>query len=47
MHRFGSRESIIVDTVVVKDSREWDAYQVAREGDGHRVIVDEPFSLVR
>jgi superfamily II DNA or RNA helicase len=31
IHRFGSRETVIVDTVVVKDSREWDAYQVARE----------------
>jgi superfamily II DNA or RNA helicase len=31
IHRFGSRETVIVDTVVVKDSREWDAYEVARE----------------
>ncbi len=31
VHRFGSRETVIVDTVVVKDSREWDAYRVARE----------------
>lgn len=31
IHRFGSRETVIVDTVVVKDSREWDAYRVARE----------------
>ncbi len=31
VHRFGSRETVIVDTVVVQDSREWDAYQVARE----------------
>lgn len=31
VHRFGSRETVIVDTVVVKDSRESDAYSVARE----------------
>lgn len=31
VHRFGSRERVIVDTVVVKDSREWDAYRVARQ----------------
>ncbi|MFN7922968.1 MAG: helicase-related protein [Bryobacteraceae bacterium] len=31
VHRFGSRDTVIVDTVVVKDSREWDAYRVARE----------------
>jgi superfamily II DNA or RNA helicase len=31
VHRFGSRETVIVDTVVVKDSREWDAYKIARE----------------
>lgn len=31
VHRFGSRETIIVDTVVVKDSREADAYRIARE----------------
>ena len=31
VHRFGSRETVIVDTVVVKDSREWDAYRVARD----------------
>lgn len=31
IHRFGSRETVIIDTVVVKDSREWDAYRVARE----------------
>jgi superfamily II DNA or RNA helicase len=31
IHRFGSKETVIVDTVVVKDSREWDAYRVARE----------------
>lgn len=31
VHRFGSRETVIVDTVVVKDSREWDAYRIARE----------------
>lgn len=30
VHRFGSRETIIVDTVVVKDSREADAYRIAR-----------------
>lgn len=31
VHRFGSRQTIMVDTVVVKDSREADAYRVARE----------------
>jgi superfamily II DNA or RNA helicase len=31
IHRFGSRETIIVDTVVVKDSREADAFRIARE----------------
>lgn len=30
VHRFGSRETILVDTVVVKDSREADAYATAR-----------------
>jgi len=31
VHRFGSRETIVVDTVVVQDSREADAYSIARE----------------
>jgi superfamily II DNA or RNA helicase len=31
VHRFGSRETIIVDTVVVEDSREADAFRIARE----------------
>ena len=31
VHRFGSRKPIIVDTVVVKDSREADAYRIARQ----------------
>ncbi len=31
VHRFGSRRTILVDTVVVKDSREADAYRVARQ----------------
>ncbi len=31
VHRFGSRKTIIVDTLVVKDSREADAYRIARE----------------
>jgi superfamily II DNA or RNA helicase len=31
IHRFGSRETVIVDTVVVKDSREADAYSTARQ----------------
>src|SRR5206468_3816217 len=30
VHRFGSRQTIIVDTVVVKESREEDAYDIAR-----------------
>jgi hypothetical protein len=31
VHRFGSRQTILVDTLVVKDSREADAYRIARE----------------
>lgn len=31
VHRFGSRRTIVVDTIVVKDSREADAYRVARQ----------------
>lgn len=31
VHRFGSRHTIIVDTVVVRDSREAHAYRVARQ----------------
>lgn len=31
IHRFGSRRNVVVDTVVVKDSREADAYRIARE----------------
>ena len=31
VHRFGSKRTIIVDTIVVKGSREADAYRVARE----------------
>jgi len=31
VHRFGSRETIIVDTIVMKGSREEDVYRVARE----------------
>jgi superfamily II DNA or RNA helicase len=31
VHRFGSRATVIVDTLVVKDSREADAYRIARE----------------
>jgi superfamily II DNA or RNA helicase len=31
VHRFGSRRTILVDTVVVRDSREADAYRLARE----------------
>ncbi|MBK6942989.1 MAG: DEAD/DEAH box helicase [Planctomycetes bacterium] len=31
VHRFGSRRTILVDTLVVKDSREADAYRIARE----------------
>ena len=30
VHRFLSRQTVLVDTVVVKDSREVDAYQIAR-----------------
>src|SRR5205823_1190968 len=31
IHRFGSRRTIIVDTIVAKDSREADAYRIARQ----------------
>ena len=31
VHRFGSRRTILVDTLVVNDSREADAYRVARD----------------
>ncbi|EAQ80599.1 prophage LambdaMc01, helicase, SNF2 family protein [Blastopirellula marina DSM 3645] len=31
VHRFGSRRNIVVDTIVVKDSREEHAYRAARE----------------
>lgn len=31
VHRFGSKRTILVDTIVVKDSREADAYRIARE----------------
>lgn len=31
VHRFGSRQIVIVDTLVVRDSREADAYRIARE----------------
>lgn len=31
VHRFGSRETILVDTIVVRDSRETQAWRVARE----------------
>lgn len=31
IHRFGSRRNVIIDTVVVKDSREADAYRIARD----------------
>ena len=31
VHRFGSKETIIVDTVVVDDSREADAFRIARD----------------
>lgn len=30
VHRFGSRQTTLIDTLVVKDSREADAYRVAR-----------------
>ena len=38
VHRFGSRRTILVDTLVVKGSREFDAYRVARER--LRLIID-------
>lgn len=31
VHRFGSRETVLVDTIVVRDSRETDAWKVARD----------------
>ena len=39
VHRFGSRQTILVDTIVVPGTREADAYRVAR--DKLRLIADE------
>jgi superfamily II DNA or RNA helicase len=43
VHRFGSRQTILVDTLVVKNSREEAAYRVAREKLKHisQVMVDQ------
>ena len=46
VHRFGSRRTILVDTLVVKDSREVDAYRVARrklEQITHSLVEAEKF----
>lgn len=37
VHRFGSRETILVDTIVVAGTREADAYRIAREK-LHRIV---------
>ncbi len=39
VHRFGSKKTILVDTLVVKDSRERDAYRIARERLRVRLLV--------
>ena len=39
VHRFGSRETILVDTIVVAGTRESDAYRIAREK-LHRIVTN-------
>jgi superfamily II DNA/RNA helicase len=39
VHRFGSRETILVNTIVVAGSREADAYRIAREK-LHRIVAN-------
>ena len=39
VHRFGSRETILVNTIVVKGTREADAYRIAREK-LHRIVAN-------
>ncbi len=39
IHRFGSRETILVDTVVVAGTREADAYRIARDK-LHRIVAN-------
>ena len=49
VHRFGSRQTILVDTLVVKDSREADAYRVARrklEQITHTLVDPEQFEAL-
>lgn len=49
VHRFGSRETVLVDTIVVRDSRETQAWSVARErlsAVAHTVVAPDRFETV-
>ena len=49
VHRFGSRDTILVDTIVVRDSRETQAWAVARErltAIAHTLVAPERFETV-
>ncbi len=49
VHRFGSRETILVDTIVVRDSREAQAWSVARtrlESIAHTLVAADRFETV-
>lgn len=49
VHRFGSRETILVDTIVVRDSRETQAWTVARErltAIAHTLVAPDRFETV-
>lgn len=49
VHRFGSRETILVDTIVVRDSRETQAWSVARErltAVAHTLVAPDRFETV-
>lgn len=49
VHRFGSRQTIIVDTIVVRDSRETQAWNVARErlsAVAHTLVSPDRFETV-
>jgi hypothetical protein len=49
VHRFGSRETILVDTIVVRDSRETQAWSVARErltSIAHTLVAPDRFETV-
>lgn len=49
VHRFGSRQTILVDTLVVRNSRETDAWRVARErldAIAHTLVAPDRFETV-